>query len=40
MARHRIPQSAEEITALEARTEGWIVGLHLAALSPYNPPQK
>ena len=25
--------SAEEITALEARTEGWIVGLHLAALS-------
>ncbi len=25
--------SAEEITALEARTEGWIVGLQLAALS-------
>jgi LuxR family maltose regulon positive regulatory protein len=25
--------SAEEITALEARTEGWIAGLHLAALS-------
>ncbi len=28
-----LPLSAEEITALEARTEGWIVGLHLAALS-------
>src|SRR6266487_846239 len=25
--------SAEQVTALEARTEGWIAGLHLAALS-------
>ncbi len=25
--------SAEDVTALESRTEGWIVGLHLAALS-------
>ena len=28
--------SAEEITALEARTEGWIAGLQLAALSMQN----
>src|SRR5204863_1733070 len=25
--------SAEQVTALETRTEGWIAGLHLAALS-------
>ncbi len=25
--------SAEDVTALEARTEGWIAGLQLAALS-------
>ena len=28
-----LPLSLEEIVALEARTEGWIAGLHLAALS-------
>src|SRR6266487_3415141 len=28
-----LPLSAEEVAALEARTEGWIAGLHLAALS-------
>ena len=28
-----LPLSTEESTALEARTEGWIAGLHLAALS-------
>ena len=28
-----LPLSREEIAALEARTEGWIAGLHLAALS-------
>jgi LuxR family transcriptional regulator, maltose regulon positive regulatory protein len=28
-----LPLSAEEVTALEAHTEGWIAGLHLAALS-------
>jgi LuxR family maltose regulon positive regulatory protein len=28
-----LPLSAGEIAALEARTEGWIAGLHLAALS-------
>ncbi len=27
--------SAEEVAALEERTEGWIAGLHLAALSPW-----
>ena len=29
----RLRLSAEEVTALEARTEGWIAGLQLAALS-------
>jgi LuxR family maltose regulon positive regulatory protein len=28
-----LPLSAEEVAALEAHTEGWIAGLHLAALS-------
>src|SRR5262249_35596714 len=28
----QLPLSAGEIAALEARTEGWITGLHLAAL--------
>ena len=28
-----LPLESSEITALEARTEGWIAGLHLAALS-------
>ena len=28
-----LPLSAEEVAVLEARTEGWIAGLHLAALS-------
>jgi LuxR family transcriptional regulator, maltose regulon positive regulatory protein len=28
-----LPLSAEEVAALQARTEGWIAGLHLAALS-------
>ena len=28
-----MPYSAEEITALETRTEGWIAGLQLAAVS-------
>jgi LuxR family maltose regulon positive regulatory protein len=28
-----LPLSAAEVAALEARTEGWIAGLHLAALS-------
>jgi len=28
-----LPLSAEQVTALHARTEGWIAGLHLAALS-------
>ncbi len=28
-----LPLSAEQVTALEAHTEGWIAGLHLAALS-------
>lgn len=28
-----LPLSPEEVAALEARTEGWIAGLHLAALS-------
>lgn len=30
--------SAEQITALEARTEGWAAGLHLAALSMQHHP--
>src|SRR5262249_7634424 len=29
----QLPLSAAEIAALEARTEGWITGLHLAALA-------
>ncbi|HVG00630.1 MAG TPA: LuxR C-terminal-related transcriptional regulator, partial [Chloroflexia bacterium] len=29
----QLPASAEEVAALEARTEGWIAGLQLAALS-------
>src|SRR5215472_6688302 len=28
-----LPLSAEQVAALQARTEGWIAGLHLAALS-------
>jgi LuxR family maltose regulon positive regulatory protein len=28
-----LPLSAEDVAALEARTEGWIAGLHLAALA-------
>lgn len=28
-----LPLSTEQVVSLEARTEGWIVGLHLAALS-------
>jgi LuxR family maltose regulon positive regulatory protein len=32
----RLPLSATEIAALEARTEGWITGLHLAALAMRN----
>jgi LuxR family maltose regulon positive regulatory protein len=33
-----LPLSAEDITALERRTEGWIAGLHLAALSLQGQP--
>jgi LuxR family maltose regulon positive regulatory protein len=29
----RLPLSSDEVTALEARTEGWVVGLQLAALA-------
>jgi LuxR family transcriptional regulator, maltose regulon positive regulatory protein len=28
-----LPLSSEEVAALEARTEGWVVGLQLAALA-------
>ena len=28
-----LPLSAEQVAALQARTEGWIAGLHQAALS-------
>ncbi len=33
-----VPLSGEEVAALEARTEGWVAGLHLAALSLHDRP--